>query len=1084
MESSSGGKLRRLFLSCVTREFGAYRSLLASDLRLPNVDVKVQEDFVVGGGTLLEKLDHYIRSCDGVIHLVGQAPGWCPTPMEVFAWLTKHADLTQRVPALADLSPDEYGQISYTQWEAWLALYYDRPCYIYCAAETAPRDPSFACDASEVARQQSHLTRLERAGRDRGQFTAPEDLCRQVLRSLQGQGGGETPLRKPTNLPYASLGSLFRGRTALLDSLRAKLLAAPDADSPPTVLCGMSGVGKTRLAVEFAWQHRAEFSALLFVTADSPQALHDHLAALAGPLVLDLRLKEDESREVRVAAAIRWLADHPGWFLIIDNVDTEEAAAEVEKLLASIHGGRVVVTARIANWSPMVERLDVDVLAPDEARDFLLARTESTRLKTPDDVEQAALLARDLDGLSLALEQAGAYVGKRRIRLRDYRESLLAKSKNLLDWHDPRLMAYPRSVANTYQTSVERLNQAAQDLLHVVSWYGPEPIPLELLLVEDARTDERLDGLADLEGYSLVKRSVDGQSIVVHRLVQEFSRVQQAGGPTGSTAAPASLTTALDLLWAAWPREAGGEAAWTRWNALHPHVAHAVGHAERFGNPAPTAALLAHLGLYLSSQALYDDAERLLRRALAIDEAASGLHHPDVARDCALLARLLKESSREADAEAMIRRALEIDESATPPDRSNIARDLNELGEILFASGRLAERETLYRRALELRRAHFGEEHMLVAETSNNLGSALQDLRRYDEAEALYLQALRIGTKTLPPFDRELAIWHNNLASLYSDTGRRDLAEQMYRRAVELFRGGSVPNHPASAVALTNLALLLDQRQPAEARAARLQAAEIRWSYFGVQDEQAMRWASNLLHALARAGDHAGLKQSTHTLLEVMERMSARSGAEASLPLLNYAAKCLEALRRWDDASELYATGLQRMPQNPLLAGNLALVMIEGRRDFAGAAEMLRQSLAAHPQDAVNRTTLAAAELALGQVDSACQLLVTAWKRFQAAPDPYAGRTLWLRTVAAAQRGQSVAHYLGQFRQLWLDVPESATWLSHSLAQALLDGCRPEDRPLLEALVAGVCDARLRPRPTGHSPWESIAPIPLDAPWP
>ena len=35
----------RLFLSCVSGEFGVYRDALRKALTLPNVEVKIQEDF-------------------------------------------------------------------------------------------------------------------------------------------------------------------------------------------------------------------------------------------------------------------------------------------------------------------------------------------------------------------------------------------------------------------------------------------------------------------------------------------------------------------------------------------------------------------------------------------------------------------------------------------------------------------------------------------------------------------------------------------------------------------------------------------------------------------------------------------------------------------------------------------------------------------------------------------------------------------------------------------------------------------------------------------------------------------------------
>ena len=73
----------KVFLSCVTSEFGSSRALLTKDLRRAGVEVKVQEDFGSRGGTLLEALDDYIAKCDAVIHLVGERAGESPPELAV-----------------------------------------------------------------------------------------------------------------------------------------------------------------------------------------------------------------------------------------------------------------------------------------------------------------------------------------------------------------------------------------------------------------------------------------------------------------------------------------------------------------------------------------------------------------------------------------------------------------------------------------------------------------------------------------------------------------------------------------------------------------------------------------------------------------------------------------------------------------------------------------------------------------------------------------------------------------------------------------------------------------------------------------
>ena len=93
---------KKLFLSAVSSEFESYRQLLAGDLKRPTLDVAVQEDFVVSGGSTLEKLDDYIKACHGVVHLIGKATGAIADVLAVRSLLEQYPDFTARLPALTD----------------------------------------------------------------------------------------------------------------------------------------------------------------------------------------------------------------------------------------------------------------------------------------------------------------------------------------------------------------------------------------------------------------------------------------------------------------------------------------------------------------------------------------------------------------------------------------------------------------------------------------------------------------------------------------------------------------------------------------------------------------------------------------------------------------------------------------------------------------------------------------------------------------------------------------------------------------------------------------------------------------------
>src|ERR1700689_1609050 len=110
-----------VFLSTVSGEFRAYRDQLRSDLTRHDVAVKVQEDFKGLAGDTLDKCDVYIAHGDAAVHLAGEMTGAAPREREQQALLGKYGDFRAKLPPLDDaLRAGE--PISYTQWEAWLAV--------------------------------------------------------------------------------------------------------------------------------------------------------------------------------------------------------------------------------------------------------------------------------------------------------------------------------------------------------------------------------------------------------------------------------------------------------------------------------------------------------------------------------------------------------------------------------------------------------------------------------------------------------------------------------------------------------------------------------------------------------------------------------------------------------------------------------------------------------------------------------------------------------------------------------------------------------------------------------------------------
>jgi tetratricopeptide (TPR) repeat protein len=782
----------KIFLSAVTRQFKECRDALATDLRAIGCEVKVQEDFQQGPRTLIERLEEYVAQCERVIALVGDAYGYEASGV-----------------AVPPVDPPR----SYTQWEYDIAMGVRlngtraprKDVYLYLASDRYLAEHPVSQPDEHAARQRRFRDEIEASGEHWAPFDTVDQLCRTVLRD--GWKLTERPL-KPNNLPLATIGTLFKGREPFLDDLRDRLgvpnndRAAATAIVTRLAVHGLGGVGKTRAAVEYAWRHADDYTALLFVSARTVPELRANLANLAGVLgtsaattSIDEQLKE----------VLDWLEAHPGWLLIIDNVDTVEAVREVEQQLAKLQPGHVLITSRIGNWSAAVKRLDLDVLAPEAGVAFLLERTPLRR-KQADDAVQAAGVARELDGLALALEQAGAYIDKQRLSLAEYLQRWAAKRPEVLRWHDLQLMQYPASVAITWETTFAQLEEPERRLLEVLSWLSPDPTPL--LLIEAAPvvevTSDPREALAGLAGYSLARFDASGDAVLIHRLVQEITRGRIPDADRTST-----LQTALNAVDAVTVGSPWDVRTWPIWTPLVAHAEAVSRHADAAGLAKPTTRLMNELGQYWHARGQFRVAEPLMRRALAIDENRYGPDHPNVAVYLNNLAQLLQDTNRPGDAEPLMRRALAIDENSYGPDHPRVAIDLSNLAQLLKATNRVGDAEPLMRRALAIDEKSYGPDHPDVAIDLNNLALLLQATNRLGDAEPLMRRALAIDENSYGPDHPNVARDLNNLGLLLQATNRLGEAEPLMRPAVEIFTAALGPDHPYAATARRNLAALL-----------------------------------------------------------------------------------------------------------------------------------------------------------------------------------------------------------------------------------------------------------------------------------
>jgi hypothetical protein len=181
-------------------------------------------------------------------------------------------------------------------------------------------------------------------------------------------------------------------------------------------------VGKTQTAIEYAYRHRNEYRAILWIKADSEESLKADFAEIATKL--DLPEKEDPDRDVVISAVKRWLEEHSGWLLILDNADN---LGLVSGLLSGEWGGHLLLTTR-ARATGRLRQVEITEMTPEEGILFLLRRVKLIAIDqaigaaTETDQKLAAEITREVGGLPLALDHAGAFIEEMSSSLGEYLE--------------------------------------------------------------------------------------------------------------------------------------------------------------------------------------------------------------------------------------------------------------------------------------------------------------------------------------------------------------------------------------------------------------------------------------------------------------------------------------------------------------------------------------------------------------------------------------------------------------------------------------------------------------------------------------
>ena len=320
-----------------------------------------------------------------------------------------------------------------------------------------------------------------------------------------------------------------------------------------SAICGLGGVGKTSVAVEYLWQMKQEYPGGVFWISGENNSLFQ---ISVSDMARQIGTFDDEFSST-LSKTLDWFQNRNQlWCMVVDNLDQLEMSQDLRKLLMghwkqAAHGHIIVTTRRetkeVCEDVAIEEQYCIEINCLSEEDGIQLLRKRTEKVKGED--SELCELVNELGGLPLALDQAAAYIRCLRCLVKDYvlqyktqKLQLLQRKKaqSRVESISPERLA----VHTTWLLNFEYISRLSEEMelgeapsvvMEMSAFLGPDDIPIEVINkgapeVDSTSTVNVTDTLLGqdevislLTKFSLFQR-YGTNSYSVHRLVQEVIR--------------------------------------------------------------------------------------------------------------------------------------------------------------------------------------------------------------------------------------------------------------------------------------------------------------------------------------------------------------------------------------------------------------------------------------------------------------------------------------------------------------------------------------------------------------------------------
>lgn len=595
-------------------------------------------------------------------------------------------------------------------------------------------------------------------------------------RTSQPRVWGNLPPRNPN----------FTGRMALLELLGERLREGTTTVLPEAIH-GMGGVGKTQLAIEYAYRHQSEYDIVWWIPSERPGQIGQALVELAGRLGLETSTEANIAGPA-VREALREGRPFSRWLLIFDNADNPE---QVRHYFPTGGNGTILVTSRNRRWGLVGGSLEVDVFTREESKELL--RHSGPPLQD----DEADQLAEALGDLPLALEQAAAWRAETGMPASEYLRLFEDKRTELLEVSPP--PDYQLPVAAAWNVSLDHLEHrspSALRLLQLCSYFAPDPISRSIFSgLGNSSIFPELDAtlndpmrlaraIREVNRYSLARIDHRTNSIEMHRLVQlvlnnRMNAEEQSRMRHG----------AHTLLAAADPKSPNNAASWQRYAELYGHVI--ASDAIKSDQPW-VRQLVMNIAKYLyywgDHEVSLDFSEQAWDTWLTI----FGEEDQQTVLMGQWLCIMYRAVGRYDDAATLVDQLKDIYERTAPTDREDTREDALDAIQLEAAvrrlEGHFAVGAELDETAFERARRAFGEDDPTTLNIAHNLGVSLRLAGEFHRALELDRHTLGLKMRLFGRDDQRTLVTENSVAIDVRETGDYVGARTLQEAVLGAFR--------------------------------------------------------------------------------------------------------------------------------------------------------------------------------------------------------------------------------------------------------------------------------------------------------